>query len=206
MKIEVIKPFGPTIVKLKIPDEIVTEMNNYTDDIINNEKKSKELNEGPRLAGNVFQEFLLTTDFMKKIDWANFLGKICARWIKNENGRDLKNFKIIKSWIVRQFKNEYNPLHYHSGHISGVGYLKVPNILGPTIQKDKKKNMNGKLELVECTPKLLCSGNYIATPEVGDMYLFPNYLLHTVYPFTDTEEERRSVSFNAIIDEPTASL
>tara|TARA_B000000437_G_C11422209_1_gene214532 strand:+ start:235 stop:435 length:201 start_codon:yes stop_codon:yes gene_type:complete len=66
--------------------------------------------------------------------------------------------------------------------------------------------MNGKLELVECTPKLLCSGNYIATPEVGDMYLFPNYLLHTVYPFTDTEEERRSVSFNAIIDEPTASL
>ena len=48
MKIEVIKPFGPTIVKLKIPDEIVNEMNNYTDDIINNEKKSKELNEGPR--------------------------------------------------------------------------------------------------------------------------------------------------------------
>ena len=41
MKIEVIKPFGPTIVKLKIPDEIVNEMNNYTDDIINNEKKSK---------------------------------------------------------------------------------------------------------------------------------------------------------------------
>ena len=41
MKIEVIKPFGPTIVKLKIPNEIVNEMNNYTDDIINNEKKSK---------------------------------------------------------------------------------------------------------------------------------------------------------------------
>ena len=46
--------------------------------------------------------------------------------------------------------------------------------------------MNGKLELVESTPKLLCSGNYVATPEVGDMYLFPNYLLHTVYPFKDT--------------------
>ena len=44
MKIEVIKPFGPTIVKLKIPDEIVNEMNNYTDDIINNEKKSNKIN------------------------------------------------------------------------------------------------------------------------------------------------------------------
>ena len=66
--------------------------------------------------------------------------------------------------------------------------------------------MNGKLELVESSPKLLCSGNYVATPEVGDMYLFPNYLLHTVYPFKDTEDERRSVSFNAIIDELAASL
>ena len=66
MKIEVIKPFGPTIVKLKIPNDIVNEMNNYADDIINNEKKSEELNEGPRLAGNVSQEFLLDMEFMKK--------------------------------------------------------------------------------------------------------------------------------------------
>ena len=85
-------------------------------------------------------------------------------------------------------------------------YTKYAEAYNDEVLDDKKKNMNGKLELVECTPKLLCSGNYIATPEVGDMYLFPNYLLHTVYPFTDTEEERRSVSFNAIIDEPTASL
>ena len=34
MKIEVIKPFGPTIVKLKIPNDIVNEMNDYTDAII----------------------------------------------------------------------------------------------------------------------------------------------------------------------------
>ena len=77
MKIEVIKPFGPTIVKLKIPDEIVNEMNNYTDDIINNEKKSKELNEGPRLAGNVSQEFLLDTDFMKKLIGQIFRKNMC---------------------------------------------------------------------------------------------------------------------------------
>ena len=30
--------------------------------------------------------------------------------------------------------------------------------------------------------------------------MFPNYLLRTVYPFSDTDEERRSVSFNAILD------
>ena len=29
----------------------------------------------------------------------------------------IKKFQIIKSWIVRQFKNEYNPIHFHAGHI-----------------------------------------------------------------------------------------
>jgi len=206
MKLEIIKPFGPSIVKFKLPDELVLEMNKYADQIINDKKKSEDLNEGPKLAGNVQQEFLLDTDFMKKIKWAEILANITAEWIKNKRGRNLKNFRIIKSWIVRQFKNEYNPLHFHSGHISGVGYLKVPKNLGSTVQEGKKNNMNGKLELVESSPKFLCSGNYTATPQVGDMYLFPNYLLHTVYPFSDTEDERRSVSFNAEIDELAAAL
>ena len=206
MKLEIIKPFGPSIVKFKLPNELVLEMNKYADQIINDKKKSEDLNEGPKLAGNVQQEFLLDTDFMKKIKWAEILANITAEWIKNKRGRNLKNFRIIKSWIVRQFKNEYNPLHFHSGHISGVGYLKVPKNLGSTVQEGKKDNMNGKLELVESSPKFLCSGNYTATPQVGDMYLFPNYLLHTVYPFSDTEDERRSVSFNAEIDELAAAL
>ena len=38
-------------------------------------------------------------------------------------------------------------------------------------------------------------------PEVGNFYFFPNYMMHTVYPFTGTDEERRSISFNAVIDE-----
>ena len=45
------------------------------------------------------------------------------------------------------------------------------------------------------------------TPEVGNFYLFPNYLMHTVYPFTRYfDEERRSVSFNAKIDDDAARL
>jgi hypothetical protein len=37
-------------------------------------------------------------------------------------------------------------------------------------------------------------------PEVGDFYFFPHYLMHTVFPFKNTDEERRSISFNANID------
>ena len=38
-------------------------------------------------------------------------------------------------------------------------------------------------------------------PKVGDFYFFPNYLMHCVYPFKNKDTERRSISFNAIIDE-----
>ena len=206
MEPEIFKPFGPSIVKISIPEDIISSMNSYVEEIIKDKEKLKENDEGHKLAGNVYQEFLLDTDFMKKIKWANFLGLVCEKWVWREKAVKLKKFQIIKSWIVRQFKNEYNPIHYHSGNISGVGYLKVPSKMGETLQKNKTINNNGKLILIDGSKKMFCSPTYTITPKVGDFYLFPCYLMHTVYPFSDTEEERRSVSFNAIIDEQSSML
>ena len=45
------------------------------------------------------------------------------------------------------------------------------------------------------------SSTFNIIPKVGDFYFFPNYLMHHVYPFKGTKEERRSISFNAKIDE-----
>ena len=39
--IKVLRPFGPTIAKIKIPEDIVRQLNNYTDDIIKNKQKEK---------------------------------------------------------------------------------------------------------------------------------------------------------------------
>ena len=39
--LKVLRPFGPTIAKVKIPDNLVKELNDYTDDIIHNEQKKK---------------------------------------------------------------------------------------------------------------------------------------------------------------------
>ena len=206
MEPEIFKPFGPSIVKISIPEDIISAMNIYVEEIIKDKEKLKENDEGHKLAGNVYQEFLLDTDFMRNIKWANFLGLVCEKWVWREKAVKLKKFQIIKSWIVRQFKNEYNPIHYHSGNISGVGYLKVPSSLGETLQKNKTINNNGKLILIDGSKKMFCSPTYTITPKVGDFYLFPSYLMHTVYPFSDTEEERRSVSFNAIIDEQSSML
>ena len=203
---EISKPFGPSIAKVIIPEEIIFSKNNYVEEIITNKKKSDNLDFGRNLAGNVQQEFRLDIEFMKKINWAEFLGKSCQKWLLEGHNISLKKFEIISSWIVRQFKNEYNPIHYHGGQISGVGYLKVPKDMGQTIQKNKKVQHNGKLVLIDGSKKFLCNPTYIITPKVGEFYFFPSYMMHTVYPFSDTTEERRSVSFNAKIDDDSAKL
>ena len=205
MEFQILRPFGPSIVKLKIPTNIIDDMNKYVDEVVKSDKKSKKLDFGPNLAGNVQQEIFLEIEFMKKIRWAEFLANSCARWIAYEKNTKLTGFEIIRSWVVRQFKNDYNPIHFHTGHVSGVGYLKVPKNLGETTQKGKN-NVNGKLVLVDGSKKLFSNPIFVITPKIGDFYLFPNYLLHAVYPFSDTDDERRSVSFNAKLDDTSASI
>ena len=48
---------------------------------------------------------------MKKTDWANFLKFCINNWIKILEIQEIKKFEILNSWVVRQFKNEYNPIH-----------------------------------------------------------------------------------------------
>ena len=196
-----IRPFGPTICKVTMPQQIIDSLNNYVDEIINNKIKSKELDHGKNLAGNVQQEFKLEKNFIEKSKWGNFLSGCAKAWIKQTINLEISKFQLISTWIVRQFKNEYNPIHTHGGHLSGVGYLKIPNTFGKYHQKTKINNQNGNLTLVHGSKMFMSDSTYTITPKVGDFYFFPNYLMHTVYPFTGTDEERRSVSFNATIDE-----
>ena len=100
-------------------------------------KKTKKLNYGHQLAGNVKQEFILEKEAIKNTKWGNFLYQAVSWWIQNSMKKKIKKLDIISTWIVRQFENDYNPVHVHSGHISGVGYLKVPKNLGEYEQKNK---------------------------------------------------------------------
>ena len=197
----IIRPFGPSIVKLRMPENLVNKLNTYVGKIISDKKKSLELDHGAQLAGMVTQEFILEKNLMEEIGWEKFLTQACEKWIEFAYKKKISKFQILSSWIVRQFKDEYNPTHFHSGHISGVGYLKVPNNLGSTKQGKKKDNINGCLQLIHGSKMFMSESMYTAKPAVGDFYLFPNYLMHTVFPFTDTDEERRSVSFNAKVDD-----
>ena len=199
---EIIKQFGPSILKVKIPEDMLSQINDYVDGIIKDDELSSKLNHGNQLVGDVTQEIKLETNIMQSSGWGSFLGLNVGKWIASELGEKITKFNIIQSWVVRQFKNEYNPIHWHSGHISGAGFLKVPKLLGRHVQEKKNKTYKGgNLQLVHGTRMFLNNSTYTIEPKVGDFYFFPNYMMHVVYPFKDSNEERRSISFNAKIDD-----
>ena len=202
MEIKLIKPFGPSILKTEIPDEILQKLNNYIDKIVEDNQKSNNLNLGNNLAGDVTQEFKLEQNFITESGWLNFLAKCVQEWIKSAINQEIKKFNLIDTWVVRQFKDEYNPVHWHGGHISGAGFLKIPSTFGKHFQKKENvEYLGGTLNLIHGSRQFLSNSKFKIIPKVGDVYFFPHYLMHTVYPFKGSDEERRSISFNALIDE-----
>jgi len=203
LQLTLIKQLGPSILHVKIPQITIDVLNDYIDKIVKDKKKIKELNAGNKLVGDVTQEFMLESTFIIESGWYAFLKSCVDKWIEVETKKKIKKFKVKNSWIVRQFKNEYNPTHWHGGHISGVGFLKVPATLGGHLQ-DKENSHDyrgGYLELIHGARMFLCKSTLDLKPQVGDFYFFPHYLMHAVFPFKGTDDERRSISFNATIDE-----
>ena len=202
LETRIIRTFGPSVMYVKIPKNIVDNINLYIDGIVSDKEKSQNLNAGNYLVGDVTQEFTLESDFIKKSGWYIFLASCVNKWIEFETKKKVTKFEILNSWVVRQFANEYNPTHWHSGHISGAGFLKVPSTFGKHFQnKEGVTYKGGNLQLIHGSRMFLSPSTINIVPSVGDFYFFPNYLMHTVFPFKDTNEERRSISFNAKIDE-----
>jgi len=198
---KIINPFGPKIAVFKIPKKIIILINKEVEMILKNKEKLKKSNYSNKLVGQVKQEFQLSKNFINK-HIIRFINNSVKTYIKKSSNRNAKKISLKNLWIVRQFKNEYNPIHFHSGDISGVGYLNIPKNI---TQGNKKLKTNGTIDFIHGSKSFLNNSIFNHRPKVGDLILFPNYLMHTAYPFK-RDGERRSFSFNLSIDKKTADV
>ena len=189
-----IKPFGPSIGKTKISKKFLDKLNNEFD-IKSNLKK---IDYSSKLASQIKNEIKISNSFIKKYLEKELIKNI-NKFLHNDKIKNIKEIKILNLWIVRQFKGEYNPIHYHEGDLSGVGYLKLPKgMTNNKMVKNKKLKTNGTIDFINGQKGFLSKSIYNVVPKIGDLLIFPNYLMHTAYPF-NIEGERRSFSFNAKI-------
>ena len=189
-----IKPFGPSIGKTKISKKFSDKLNNEFDIKTN----SKKIDYSSKLASQIKNEVKISNSFIKKYLEKELIKNI-NEFLYNDKIKDIKEIKILNLWVVRQFKGEYNPIHYHEGDLSGVGYLKLPKgMTNNKMVKNKKLKTNGTIDFINGQKGFLSKSIYNVVPKIGDLLIFPNYLMHTAYPF-NIDGERRSFSFNVKI-------
>jgi len=198
---KILSPFGPKIAKLKLPQFLIKKINGEVDKILTKKKLIKKLDYSKKLVGQVKQEFQLPKAFVEK-NLEKVITKEVKNYIKKTTGKNTSKVNIKNFWVVRQFNNEYNPIHFHDGHISGVGYLKIP----PFRSSSKKLvKTDGSIDFISGNKMLLSESIHNHQPKTGDVILFPHYLMHTAYPFK-SNGERRSFSFNLEIDQKIANV
>ena len=189
-----IKPFGPSIGKAKISKKFLNILNQEID----NKILTKKNDYSSKLGSQIKKEIKISNNFIKK-NLEREINKNIKDFLKNEKIKKVKDIKILNLWVVSQFKDEYNHIHYHDGDISGVGYLKVPKDMTKNkFLKNKKEKTNGTIDFINGQRGFLSRSIFNIVPKERDLIIFPNYLMHTAYPF-NINAERRSFSFNAKI-------
>ena len=196
---KILAPFGPKIAKFKISKSIIKRMNNEVEKISKNKRLGKKYNYSNKLVGHVSKEIELSKNFIDK-NLKKIISSSVKNFIKKTCGKNTNKIKIKNLWVVSQYSSEFNPVHYHSGHISGVGYLKLPKNFST-----KKNKVYGSIDFINGNKMFLSESIHNHVPKVGDVILFPNYLMHTAYPF-NSDGERRSFSFNIEIDQEIANV
>ena len=198
---KVVSPFGPKIGIIKIPKEIINQINKEFEKIVKNKNLSKKSDYSKKLVGQVKQEIELSKSFINKY-LKKFINENINKFLKKALNKKSNKINIKNLWVVKQLKNDYNPIHFHNGDLSGVGYLKIPKNL---TRGNKKLKTNGTIDFIHGSKSFLSNSIYNHIPKVGDLILFPNYLMHTAYPFKK-DGERRSFSFNLEVDKKVSNI
>ena len=113
-----------------------------------------------------------------------------------------RQIKIDVFWIVSQYAGTPSPVHFHSCDISGVLYLKMPQ-LDREDEELQKTYISGRqagyINFLIGGKQRFSKSLVSFKPRVGDFYIFPGWLLHGAEPFRGIGE-RRSLAFNAFVE------
>ena len=213
LEIEVMQPWADVLMRVKLPQIIIDAMLEITDQVLQDPDRK---NWGDNLAGQIADEPLIPHELMvnykigKEGTVYNFFMDIVGKYVQHcmhqqatsIDADKLKNkewmTQMKSCWVISQWESEYNPIHIHTEcQMSTVMYLKVPKFL-PSRKPERDDDGNIMFIGGAGVNSALTRNLMKVNPKVGDFFIFPAHLQHTVYPFrTDGDFERRSVSFNA---------
>ena len=119
------------------------------------------------------------------------------------DGEPPSRVRLEAIWVVSQYADSASPVHFHNGDVSGVLYLAAPELTADA-QEDEKTYISGRragyINFMIGGKQRFSKSLISFKPRVGEILVFPGWLLHGVEPFRGTGE-RRSLSFNAYVED-----
>jgi hypothetical protein len=189
-RLDLFSPFGPMIAKAEMPRALVDRINAFAD---------------LRLRPNEGAEFLLPGELVADggaASLARQTERLIARYVRRMEGAAATRITVDAFWIVSQYGGSPSPVHFHTGDISGVMYLKVP-VIDREDDEEQKTYISGRqagyINFLIGGKQRFSKSLISFKPRVADFYVFPGWLLHGAEPFRGSGE-RRSLAFNAFVD------
>jgi hypothetical protein len=181
-------PFGPLIAKAEVPAALVDRLNAFADTVV---------------ADGTGMEFIVPQEiaFGDDRSLAAVTEQMIVRYLRQVDGMRVDAVDFQAFWVVSQYQSTPSPVHFHSGDLSGVLYLKVPEVANEHAEEMKtyiEGRQAGYINFMDGGRQQFSRSIISFKPKVGDFYIFPGWLLHGAEPFRGTGE-RRSLAFNAFV-------
>ena len=206
------------LMELDIPEGFVTQLNEYLDGLLEEEGR---VTAADTLVGQISEGEQLRMDHNHSLvaGFSEFLCSMGAEYINafmKGSGQMLDGARQVSMdelWSVHSYAGDYNPIHDHGTQtvmgISCTTWTKVPPQITqgprPGSQDYGLYNASGESDGCLCfnygqssswdKERLKPTQNIVVRPQVGRLYMFPQWMQHMVYPFKG-EGERRTVAAN----------
>ena len=193
------RPFGPIIYQQEISDELFTELKEKIGQSEEDYRKN--------LAGNIKDERSLND--MLSEDAIIEIRERCALYTAAYYGKPpqyhshyMNTVQLETIWVNFMKAYEWNPPHQHTGDMSFVIYIDNPVNETIEAQHETQRHSNaptaGKIMFRYGEQHNLSHNRFHARPNAKDMLIFPAWLEHQVFQFTQKDITRISVAGNAL--------
>ena len=191
--------WGPFLFRTQVTEDecrvLLKEGNKYR-------KKSNDYRH--ELAGQLSEEYQLE-DTKSFVSWfgkyINIYSNAYNKWRhQNPQNITLNNpFVVDARWINYMKANDFNPPHDHHGDLSFVIFLQIPKDLNTENKEYKGRSCGpGGITFVYGDGTRQATTQHDFYPKEKDIFIFPAWLKHWVYPFK-SNIERISVSGNILL-------
>jgi hypothetical protein len=180
--------FGPLIMKTSVTEEQLKDLKKLCNKKISYHKK---------LAGHIKDEYAVYEIKYNKIIQPQL--NVFKDVYKSFYGKELKSIETKEVWVNYMKAGDFNPPHFHSNcRFSSVLFLQFPNeILKENEQHTANSMGPGGIEFTygENQPQDNIT-SYPNIPRERDMFIFPSFVTHFVFPFKSKNVKRVSIAAN----------